>query len=99
MISGTSIMAPLPMSKAFCVRRKYTCVFPLPVTPCNNTTFAASRSISAATVSKARCCSSLSVSDGGGVTGISAGGVSMSERRIRPDFSISRRIRVDAPVK
>ncbi len=57
-ISGTSISACLPRARASSIKRRYTSVLPLPVTPCSRVT--AKRPNVAPIVASACCCSACS---------------------------------------
>ena len=61
-ISGTSIIAPSPRSSTARRVRRYTSVFPLPVTPCSRISSGSPVSSLAKITSSAACCSPFNTS-------------------------------------
>ena len=99
-ISGTKTRAVLPRSSVCWIRRIYTCVLPLPVTPYNRAPAGVPVWASASSPWKAACCSSLSTGGGAGSTSSKRGRRSTScfSRRRIPLFSRDLMVAIEAPV-
>src|SRR5260370_206596 len=90
-ISGTSTSAVLPHASVFCTARKYTSVFPLPVTPCSSCTPNSPRANRARIPCSALSCSAFNSCAGGeypASNGSSAGSIASSQLSTIPPRTI-----------